>query len=395
MRGRIERVRGDRRLRRLADGGIALALALASLVEIYATTHPARSWGGRGPGEVALALVATLPLAVRADFPIAVAAVALGALTGLAALASSHPAFEPFAAVVIAAYSVGAHTAGLRARQGIALLLGAAGAAAVASVATGHGVVDLLSPVFWVLAAWTVGRVIQGRRRRTLELETLARELEAQRDLQARAAVAVERGRIARELHDVVAHNVSMMVVQAGAAARVLEGDQPHVRDALAAIADTGRATVDEMRMLLGVLRSGEDGLALRPQPGVADLEQLVSGIRETGLPVELLLEGDPVPLSQGIDLSVFRIVQEALTNVVKHAGPARAQVTVRYRDSAVELEVVDDGSGGGDGGGTGHGLVGIRERVAMFGGELAAGPRRGGGFAVRARLPVGTTAGP
>ncbi|HXH97097.1 MAG TPA: ATP-binding protein, partial [Gaiellaceae bacterium] len=143
---------------------------------------------------------------------------------------------------------------------------------------------------------------------------------------------------------------------------------------------------------LLGVLRSGDDGLALHPQPGVADLEQLVVSIREAGVPVELLLAGAPVPLPQGIDLSVYRIAQEALTNVLRHAGPARAQVTVRYRDAAVELEVVDDGSGGGNGGGTGHGLVGIRERVAMFGGELEAGPREGRGFAVRARLPVGTT---
>jgi signal transduction histidine kinase len=392
MTSGIERVLGDRRLRRLADSGIALVLAIASLAEILATKDPATSWGGRGPGEIALALLATLPLALRVRFPIPVAVTALGALAAFAGLAPSHPAFEPFAAVVIAAYSVGAHTFGRRARQGIALLLGVAGAAAVASLATGHGVVDLLSPVFWVLAAWTVGRIIQGRRRRTLELETLTQQLEAQRDLQAQAAVAVERGRIARELHDVVAHNVSMMVVQAGAAARVLDGDQPHVRDALAAIADTGRATVDEMRTLLGVLRSGDDGLALHPQPGVADLDKLVVSIREAGVPVELLLEGEPVPLSQGIDLSVYRIAQEALTNVLRHAGPSRAQVTVRYRDAAVELEIVDDGSGRRNGSGAGHGLVGIRERVAMFGGELEAGPREGGGFAVRARLPVGTT---
>jgi signal transduction histidine kinase len=202
--------------------------------------------------------------------------------------------------------------------------------------------------------------------------------------------VAIERGRIARELHDVVAHNVSMMVVQAGAAERVLAGEQPHVRDALEAIAHTGRQTVDEMRTLLGVLRAAAP---LAPQPGLADLEQLVDGVREAGLPVTLRIEGDPRPLPQAADLSAYRIVQEALTNALKHAGPARADVVVRFEAGAVTLEVRDTGTGAGQGGGTGHGLVGMRERVAMFGGELEALPAPGGGFAVRARLPVGVVA--
>jgi signal transduction histidine kinase len=218
-------------------------------------------------------------------------------------------------------------------------------------------------------------------------LEALTRELEVQRDVQARAAVTIERGRIARELHDVVAHNVSMMVVQAGAAERVLDGEQAHVRAALTAIANTGRETVDEMRTLLGVLRTNEDGLALSPQPGLADLEQLVANVREAGLPVEVCIEGTPPPL----DLSAFRIVQEALTNALKHAGPARAEVTIRYQGATVELEVQDNGTGSWNGGGSGHGLIGMRERVAMFGGQLEAGRRDDGGFTVRTRLPLET----
>jgi len=388
MRNRLGRLLRDRRLRLLGDGALAFVLAAASLVEIFATKDPAAHWGGRGVLQVVLALAVTLPLLFRVRFPIAVMLVELAGVVVLNSLASAHPSFEPFAAVVISVYSLGAHTSGRRARLGVALLLGLAGAAVVAAAAGGHSVSGLLSPGFWLLAAWVVGRIIQGRRQRTLELEALTGELEAQRDLQAQAAVAVERGRIARELHDVVAHNVSMMVVQAGAAARVLEGAQPHVRDALAAIAETGRTTVDEMRTLLGMLRAHEGGLALSPQPGLADLEQLVESVREAGLPVDLHVEGEPTPLPQALDLSAFRIVQEALTNTLKHAGPARASVWVRYGEDAVELEVRDDGAGRSNGGG-GHGLVGMGERVAMFGGELEAGPCSGRGFAVRARLPI------
>jgi signal transduction histidine kinase len=245
--------------------------------------------------------------------------------------------------------------------------------------------------VVWLGGFWIVGRVIRTWRTRAIELADANRLLAAQRGLQAQAAVVVERGRIARELHDVVGHNVSMMVVQAGAAARVLEGEQPNVRGALTAIEQTGRQTVDEMRRLIGVVRS-DDGLALAPQPTLADLEQLAANVRDAGLPVEVRIEGLPTPLPPGVDLSAYRIVQEALTNTLKHAGPARATVTVRYEPSAVEVEVCDDGDGSGTGAGTGNGLIGMRERVALWGGELEAGRRGDRGFAIRARLPVGGT---
>jgi signal transduction histidine kinase len=175
----------------------------------------------------------------------------------------------------------------------------------------------------------------------------------------------------------------------------VLHGEQPDVRNALEVIAATGRETVDEMRTLLGVLRSkdgqgSDDGqAALKPQPGLADLEQLVSGVREAGLPVTLRIEGAARPLPPALDLSAFRIVQEALTNALKYAAPAQAEVTVRYQDALVSLEIADSGRGPHGGPGAGHGLVGMRERAAMFGGELEAARGDGGGFTVRARLPL------
>jgi len=186
---------------------------------------------------------------------------------------------------------------------------------------------------------------------------------------------------------------VSMMVVQAGAAARVLHGDQPDVRNALDVIAAAGRETVDEMRTLLGVLRSDDGAATLKPQPGLADLEHLVDGVREAGLSVTLRIEGTPRPLPPALDLSAFRIVQEALTNSLKHAGPARAEVVVCYENDLVTLEIADTGRGPRDGRGTGHGLVGMRERAALFGGELEAAQADGGGFTVRARLPLGVPA--
>jgi signal transduction histidine kinase len=254
----------------------------------------------------------------------------------------------------------------------------------------GQSVGNAIPNYVWLLAAWAVGRSIRSWRHRSAELELANRELAESRELRAHAAVAVERGRIARELHDVVAHNVSMMVVQAGAAARVLAGDQPAVRDALEAIAETGRHTVDEMRTLLGVLRSDDGTAALQPQPGLSNLDQLVAGVGEAGLPVTLRVEGQPRLLPQALDLSAFRIVQEALTNALKHAPGARAEVTVRYESAGVGLEIRDRGGAPANGAGTGagHGLVGMRERVAMFGGSLEAA-EHDGGFLVRARLPL------
>src|SRR6185369_863013 len=198
-----------------------------------------------------------------------------------------------------------------------------------------------------------------------------------------------ERARIARELHDVVAHSISVMVLQARGGRRVLESEPSDARDAFAVIESTGQQALDEMRRLVGMLRGGEETLPLAPQPSLRELDTLVEQVRAAGLPVHVAIEGEPRDLPPGIDLSAFRIVQEALTNALTHAGPARARVVLRYLADELELEISDDGPGDDQGSGSGYGLVGMRERVTVYGGELEAGRRPGGGYALRVRLPL------
>jgi signal transduction histidine kinase len=393
MRRRASIFLRNRRVQNAGDVLLALVLAATSVVPVLGGDP---SWGRPKLLGVTLALLSTVPVAFRARRPLVMAAVVLAANGAcIFAAAPRQAAFQPFVALVLVAYSAGSRAEGRRAIWVPPLLAAAAVPVFVAAVLHGQDPGNALPSFVWLLAAWVIGRTVRSLRRKTVALEAANRELGEQRELQAQAAVAVERGRIARELHDVVAHNVSMMVVQAGAAARVLDGEQPHVRNALDVIAVTGRETVDEMRALLGVLRSDDGPAALRPQPGLADLEQLICGVREAGLPVTLRIEGTQCPLPAALDLSAFRIVQEALTNALKHAGPADARVTVRYQARAVELEIADTGAGpAGPAGraGSGHGLVGMRERAAMFGGELQAASS-GRGFTVRARLPLSTPA--
>jgi signal transduction histidine kinase len=212
-------------------------------------------------------------------------------------------------------------------------------------------------------------------------------ELEHEREERARLAVAEERARIARELHDVITHNVTVMVVEASAERRGLPpGETANV---LGSIARTGRETLTELRRLLGVLRVPDDEAGMAPQPKLADLESLVDAVRASGRPVDLRIEGEPRELPSGIDLSAYRIVQEALTNVVKHAGPAVAEVVVSYRPNLLELSISDNGLSLADGDGPGLGLVGMRERAAMCGGHCRAGPRPQGGYEVVVELPL------
>jgi signal transduction histidine kinase len=221
------------------------------------------------------------------------------------------------------------------------------------------------------------------------ERDRRARVAERERDLVAREAVVEERARIARELHDAIAHNVSMMVLQAGAERRVLDGEQSSTREVLETVERTGRGALTEMRRLVGMLRSDE-AEPLTPQPGLDDLPRLITQVREAGLPVELEVDGERRELPVGLELSAYRIVQEALTNALKHAGDAHATVRVRYGAESLELEIVDDGPGGTTrAAGGGHGLVGMRERVALYGGRFEASRRPAGGFTVRALLPI------
>jgi signal transduction histidine kinase len=391
MRDRVASLLRNPRVQGTGDAVLAAFMAVSSVVPVLGGDP---SWGRPRALGVALGLLSTVPVAWRARRPLTMTAIVLGANGACIYAAAPHQAaFQPFVALTLTGYSVGSRAEGRRALWVPPLLLAASAPVFLAARLHGQDSGNIIPSVVWLVAAWATGRTVRSWRHKNAALELANRELAEQRELQAQAAVAVERGRIARELHDVVAHNVSMMVVQAGAAARVLHGEQPDVRNALDVIAATGRETVDEMRTLLGVLRSDDGPAALRPQPGLADLEQLVGGVREAGLPVTLQIEGTPRPLPPALDLSAFRIVQEALTNTLKHAGPARAEVTVRYEDGLVTLEIADTGRGPRDDRGTGHGLVGMRERAAMLDGELEAAQADGGGFSVRARLPVATPA--
>ncbi|MEU2588609.1 sensor histidine kinase [Streptomyces avermitilis] len=266
------------------------------------------------------------------------------------------------------------------------------------SSTAGNVLIAIFQTVPFVLA-WVLGDSIRTRRAYLAQLEERAARLEREREAQSKVAVAAERARIARELHDVVAHNVSVMVVQADGAAYVLDTAPDQAKKALETISSTGRQALAEMRRLLGVLRTGEheEGGEYVPQPDVEQLDDLVEQCRTSGLPVDFKVEGTPRPLPSGVELTAYRIVQEALTNTRKHGGPnAGASVRLVYFDDGLGLLVEDDGKGAphelyeeGGADGRGHGLIGMRERVGMVGGTLDAGPRPGGGFRISALLPL------
>jgi signal transduction histidine kinase len=332
-----------------------------------------------------------LPLAWRRHAPFAAITVIAAAIS-LQATVTGEAAVGLLLAgpVLIGVYSVAAYGDRSRALAGL-------GAAAVAAalhdlndpaIRTAQ---DVGNTSYWWLVtvlAWLVGRYV-GSRRSAVAMERRTHKLEREA-LQARAAVQDERLRIARELHDVVAHSVTVVAIQAGAAQSVLDTEPQQARQPLDAIESSARQALTEMRRLLGVLRDEDAGPALVPQPGLADVELLLERVREAGLTVELTVQGQPRPLFPGVDLSAFRIVQEALTNVLKHSGAGHTCVTVRYREDAVELQIVDDGHPHGSPRPDGKGLVGMRERVDLHGGTLTTGEQASGGFAVIAVLPVG-----
>jgi len=239
------------------------------------------------------------------------------------------------------------------------------------------------------VVAWVAGYALRERAERAEAAEERAVRAEREREAAARVAVAEERARIARELHDIVAHAVSVMVLQVGAVRHKLPDAPAEDRDALRAVERAGRTALAEMRRLLAAIRPDGDEAELLPQPGLDGLDSLLGEIGRAGLPVQLHVDGEPFPLPRGIDLSAYRIVQEGLTNALKHARASDADVTVRYRPDEVEIEVRDNGHGSAPSDGLGHGLVGVRERVKIYGGEMTAGSATGGGFVLSTRLPL------
>jgi len=285
---------------------------------------------------------------------------------------------------------------------GLAIVLGCI-VIVVSNIPGQQSASDLIFIPLRFVVAWVAGYALRERaeqaeaaemRASLAEREREAAEMRAtlaerEREAAARIAVAEERARIARELHDIVAHAVSVMVLQVGAVRHNLPQTHEEDRDALGHVELAGRTALAEMRRLLGAMRRDGDGVELEPQPGLDGLDSLVEDVGRTGLPVRLHVDGDPFPLPRAIDLSAYRIVQEGLTNTLKHARASQADVTVRYRPDELEVEVADDGAGAATSDGLGHGLVGMRERVKIYGGVMNAGTAPEGGFILRARLPL------
>ena len=338
------------------------------------------AWG------IVFGLATTLPLLVRRRWPFA----ALALIVVAAVLANVDVPF-PFP-MMVALYTIGAN----RSWEATIAAGGAVVATAVVYALAGGpqvGTGDIVAVALGCALSAGVGLYVGSKRASISALEAETARLEHERELLAQRAVAEERVRIAQELHDVVAHNVSLIVVQAQALGATA-GD-PHVTEATDGIADLGRRTMAEMHRTLRLLRASEEQPEFAPQPGPGDLDGLLERSRAAGLRVELAVEGAPRPVAQSVDLSAFRIVQEALTNVLKHAGRARTSVTIAYGPDALELTIVDSGNGGASPAAPGgHGLIGMRERTALFGGTLIAGPRPGEGFEVRASLPYDEGAG-
>ena len=367
---------------------LALAAALGVVIEVELVLTSVR----QTPLVPALLLgaVLTAAMAWRSTAPLATLT-AVGAVALALALADTPPENLASTTILVAilSFAIGAHLARRRAQAGLV------GVGVLVVVVTALGpdqtIGDVIFPVVLFAGCWALGRFGRGRAHLTAELRARTEQLERERTERERDAVARERVRIARELHDVVAHSVSVMVVQAGAARSVLDRDPEASVRALGAVEATGREALTEMRRLLGILRPDGEDADHSPQPSLDRLGALIARSRDAGLDVELRIEGRAAPLAPGVDLTAFRLVQEGLTNALKHAGPAHAEVVLRYAPRALDVEVRDDGRGAPrvNGDGAGHGLIGMRERVALYDGALETGARDGGGFAIHAHLPL------
>jgi signal transduction histidine kinase len=370
----------------LVDAAIALLLFAGSMLEVVLDDPP-----GPVVAKITAVVLSTLPLAWRTFAPVGTVGVTMGGLA--LAVILGLPTGEilvPHLAPLVAVYSVGVQSAA----RGViaAVVIGLASSSIAVAVDPGGRVSEIAYTAAGLLAALAVGRAVREMGFETDVLETRATELERERDEKARAAVAAERARIARELHDVIGHSISVMGVQAGAVRRVLAPELQREREALLAVERTGRDAVTEMRRLLGFLRSDDEERSLaEPPPTLKRLDDLVAEMRRAGLDVDLRVEGELGDLPAGRALAAFRILQEAFTNALRHAPGAHVRASLRRGPGELEIEVVDDGNARppvSDGGG-GYGLIGMRERVALYGGTLEAGPRPERGFAVVARLPT------
>ncbi|MGH2995798.1 MAG: sensor histidine kinase [Gaiellaceae bacterium] len=388
-------------------GRLLMGHAVDALVFVLAVLGQVEVWAapisGRTLALALAALLGTLPVLVRRRFPFGVPALVFAALAGMALVDPSSLAegsnlqLVAVVSLMLAFWFAGAHNGGEQVIAAVAI--GLASTAVVSRNARAEFAVVGDDSDLGVLGVFLIGGglalaafALRRRARRTATLEDRAARLEREREEQARAAVIAERTRIARDLHDVIAHSVAVMTVQAGAARLLLPQEPERARDAALSVEETGRQALTEMRRLLGILRTEEDEPARAPQPGMGDLKSLVGQMERAGLPVEFEVEGGPEDLPPGVDLAAYRIVEEALAYALEHAHASRAHVTVRYGREALELEISNDGRGAFNRDGRGDGLVAMRELVALYGGELEAAARAGGDDAVRARLPLSHT---
>jgi signal transduction histidine kinase len=369
------------------DAWVAVALLLLVVVQVGVSTPDPDS-----ARFLLFAPVVALPLTWRRRAPLVTVLVVSAAICVQSLIAEPVPAFGEFLSLMLVSYSVAAHAA---LREAVLGLLAVAVAVAVQGLRDPlvTSPFEVVYPVVYFGGAWLVGRITRRRRLHAVDLQQRAIELEQDREENARAAVAQERSRIAHELHDVIAHSVSVIVVQAAAAEEIAERDPTRTREALRTIRGVGNDALAEMRRLLGVLRNADDELALDPQPGVERLGELVGQAEAAGMTVHITVEGQHRPLPPGVNLTAYRVVQEALTNVRKHAHTSEAQVLLRYVPEAIELAISDNGRGAAGApqpsNGAGHGLIGMRERVSLYGGTVNAGTRPNGGFSVEVRLPT------
>jgi signal transduction histidine kinase len=343
----------------------------------------------RGPLVANMLVVGLMALSLlwRRERPLATVATVVGGVILLSAVLTRPPdLIVAVVVLVVASYSAAAHLPQRRAFAGLVLCAGT-----ILTVGIVIDPSDVFFPtVFFGVVPWLVGRILRNQTRLTRELAEKAERAQHAREEEERRAVVAERSRVARELHDVLAHDLSVMVIQAAAGRRVVERDPGAAAEAARLIERTGREALAELRQLFGPVRRGH-GEALAGSPTLDQVERLVQRARDAGLPVELRVEGERRAVPPGVDLAAYRVVQEALTNTIKHAGKARATVRVRYGAGELAVEASDNGRGAGGGmfESGGHGLVGMRERVGLYGGEFQVGRRRGGGFSVRARFPL------